>query len=94
MSKNGYANKKSNRTGDISRRGQNSLLGVHHPDPVHFDSRVTSTRSPFGDSNEDVRGPSQESEHNGIQVHKTFEIQTGEDKEGHEMSVYNVSPRT
>jgi hypothetical protein len=79
-----YVQNKASRTGDNSR-GPPSQLGIPlRPEPVHASLGVASTRSPFGDSNENVRS-SQESEHGGIQIHRTFEIRTARDDEEDEM---------
>lgn len=71
----GYMQNKARRTGENSRGAPSSQQGIPmHPEPVHLASAVASTRSPFGDSNEDVRGPSQDSEQGGIRVQRGFEI--------------------
>lgn len=86
VSRGGYIKNKASRTGENSRGAPNSQLGIPlRLEPVHLASGVASTRSPFGDSNEDVRGPSQESEQGGIQVHRTFEIRTAGDEDEDEM---------
>lgn len=82
---NGYAHNGQSRT-ERSRRDRNSKMGIMRiPEPAHTATGVASIHSPFGDSNEDVRGPSQDSDQGGIQVHKTFEIRTAKDEEAHEM---------
>lgn len=84
-SHNGYAHNGKIRT-ERSRRDRSSKLGVMRiPEPAHTSTGVGSMHSPFGDSNEDVRGPSQDSDQGGIQVHRTFEIRTANDEEEHEM---------
>lgn len=82
-SHNGYTSRK--KPGN-SRKGRSSQAGVMRiPEPAHLSPGMAGSRSPFGDSNEDFRGPSEDSDHGGIQVHKTFEIQTAKDEEAHEM---------
>jgi hypothetical protein len=85
-SKGGPSHHGQSRT-ERSRRDRSSKLGIMRiPEPAHT---ATGMHSPFGDSNEDVRGPSQDSENGGIQVHRTFEIRTAKDEEAHEMEWRN-----
>jgi hypothetical protein len=86
-SKGGLSHNGQSRT-ERSRRDRSSKLGIMRiPEPAH--TSHAHMHSPFGDSNEDVRGPSQDSDQGGIQVHRTFEIRTGKDEEAHEMEWRN-----
>lgn len=85
VSRAGYIRNKASRAGENSYGAPNSQLGIPlRPEPVHVSPGVAS-HSPFGDSNENVRGPSQESEQGGIQVQRTFEIRTAKDEGADEM---------
>lgn len=60
---------------------------------AYSNGNANSSRSPFGDSNEDVSQRRGEGESEGIQVHRTFEVRSGHEDANAGWDMMNVPGR-